>query len=60
MSRAREAAERTARLAEHHIVEQEARIERLVSLVAKLERDGHIAMLKEDGVEALLRYRRIK
>jgi hypothetical protein len=47
MSRAREVAERTARLAEHHIVEQEARIERQVSLVAKLERDAHIAMLKE-------------
>jgi hypothetical protein len=47
MGRAREAAERTARLAEHHIVEQEGRIERQVSLIAELERDGHIAMLKE-------------
>ncbi len=47
MSRAREAAERTPRLAEQHVVEQEARIQRQLSLIAELEKHGHTAMLKD-------------
>jgi hypothetical protein len=46
MSTAREAAERTAQIASH-IVEQEDRVDRQVSLIAELERVGHTAMLKD-------------
>lgn len=42
-----DATERTIRIAKLHIVQQEARIERQERLIASLEADGHIDMVRE-------------
>jgi hypothetical protein len=49
MRSAREAAERTACVAERHILEKEARIEGQISLIAELTRDGHTSLVSNAG-----------
>jgi hypothetical protein len=47
MRTAQEATERTIRLAELHLAQQEERIERQRRLIASLEADGHIEMAQK-------------
>jgi hypothetical protein len=47
MRTAQEATERTIRLAELHLAQQEERIERQKRLVASLEADGHTEMAQK-------------
>jgi hypothetical protein len=46
MRTAREATERTIRLAELHLVQQEVRIERQRELISLLDADGHVELAR--------------
>jgi hypothetical protein len=46
MLTARQAAERTMRLAEQHVVQQEQRIEQQKNLISSLEVDGHVELAR--------------